>query len=124
MARLDISERQLDDVTVLDLSGDITFGEGSVQLRAAIRRLLGEGKKKFFLNFANVGYLDSSGVGELVSGFTAVSRVGGKLKLLNLSPRIYQLLEITKLLTVFDVAEHSAQTSAGFSNGIGEDDRK
>jgi anti-sigma B factor antagonist len=124
MARLEISERQLDDVTVLDLSGDITFGEGSVQLREALRRLLGEGKKKFFLNFANVGYLDSSGVGELVSGFTAVSRVDGKLKLLNLSPRIYQLLEITKLLPVFDVAEHGAQTSDAFPGGIGEYDRK
>jgi anti-sigma B factor antagonist len=109
MARLNISERQMSDVTVLDLSGDVTFGEGSVLLRAAIRRLLGEGKNKIFLNFAAVGYLDSSGVGELVSSFTAVSRQEGKLKLLNLPPRIYQLLAITKLLTVFDVAENDTE---------------
>lgn len=115
MARLDIFERQLDDVTVLDLIGDITFGEGNVQLRAAIRQPLSEGKKKIFLNFAKVGYLDSSGVGELVSGFTAVSREGGKLKLLNLPPRIHQLLVITKLLTVFDVAESEAEAFEGYN---------
>ncbi len=112
MARLDISERQMSDVTVLDLSGDITFGEGNVLLRAEIRRLLAEGRNKIFLNFARVEYLDSSGIGELVSGFTAVSRENGKLKFLNLPPRIYQLLAITKLLTVFDVAETAAEASA------------
>ena len=88
MARLEIFERQLDDFTVLDLSGDITFGDGSVLLRAAIRELLAGGRNKISLNFAKVGYLDSSGVGELVSGFTAVSRAAGKLTLLNLPPRI------------------------------------
>lgn len=105
MARLDISEREMGDAAVLDLSGDVTFGEGSMLLRAAIRRPLNEGKRKILLNFARVGYLDSSGVGELVSGYAAVSRKGGRLKLLNLPPRIHQLLAITKLLTVFDVAE-------------------
>ena len=114
MARLDISERQMSDVTILDLSGDITFGEGNLLLRAAIRELLADGKNKIFLNFENVGYLDSSGVGELVSGFTAVSREDGKLKLLNLPPRIYQLLSITKLLTVFDVAESETEASGNY----------
>src|SRR5215213_7426565 len=115
MARLDISERQMGDVTVLDLNGDITFGEGSLLLRAAIRRLLGEDKKKIFLNFAKAGYLDSSGVGELVSGYTAVSRENGSLKLLNLPPRIHQLLAITKLLTIFEVAENAAEAFGGAS---------
>ena len=113
MARLNISERRLGDVTILDLSGDITFGEGNLLLRAAIRRPLGEGRKKIFLNFAEVGYLDSSGVGELVSGYTAIGREGGRLKLFNLPPRIYQLLAITKLLTVFDVSENEAATLIG-----------
>ena len=93
------------DVVVFDLSGDVTFGEGTTLLRTAIRRALGEGKREIFLNFADAGYLDSSGVGELVSGFTAVSREGGTLRLLNLSPRIYQLLTITKLSTIFDIEE-------------------
>ena len=109
MARLNISEREMGDVTVLDLNGDVTFGEGNTLLRAAIRRLLGDGKKNIYLNFAGAGYLDSSGVGELVSGYTAVTREGGRLKLLNLPPRIHQVLTITKLLTVFDVAESDAE---------------
>lgn len=114
MARLDISEREMSDVVVLELNGDITFGEGNVLLRAAIRRLLGEGRKKIFLNFARVGYLDSSGVGELVSAYTAISREDGRLKLLNLPPRIYQLLAITKLLTVFDVAESETEAFGSY----------
>lgn len=114
MARLNITEREIGDVTILDLSGDITFGEGNIILRAAIRRPLSEGKKKIFLNFAGVGYLDSSGVGELVSGFTAISREGGQLKLFNLTPRVYELLAITKLLNVFDVSESDVQTFGSY----------
>src|SRR5215207_4967935 len=114
MARLEISERQLGDVTVLDLKGDIIFGEDSSLLRSTIRRLLSEEKNRIFLNFAGAGYLDSSGVGELVSGFTAISREGGTLKLLNLPPRIRQLLVITKLLTVFDVVENEMEASGSF----------
>ena len=114
MAALNISERQMGDVTILDLSGDITFGEGNTLLRTAIRRLLSEGKNKIFLNFADVGYLDSCGVGELVSGYTAVNRENGKLKLLNLPPRIHQLLAITKLLTVFDVAEGEIEATGSY----------
>ena len=114
MARLEIYERQMSDVTIFDLSGDITFGEGNVLLRAAIRKALAEGKKKIFLNFERVGYLDSSGIGELVSGFTAINREDGKLKLLNLPPRVYQLLSITRLLTVFDIAESETEASTGF----------
>ena len=103
MAELNISERQAGDVTVLDLSGKITIGEGSVSLRSAIRRLIEEGKKKILLNLSNVGYVDSSGIGELVSSFTTVNREGGQLKIVNLTQKIQDLLAITKLLTVFDV---------------------
>lgn len=102
MAELNIKERQAGDVTVLDLDGRITIGEGSVALRSAIRRLVEEGKKRILLNLGGVGYVDSSGIGELVSSFTAVQKEGGELKLLNLTQKIKDLLAITKLLTVFD----------------------
>ena len=105
MAELNVSERQAGDITVLDLSGKVTIGEGSVALRTAIRRLLGEGKKNILLNLGQVGYVDSSGIGELVSSFTTINREGGQLKLLNLTQKIQDLLAITKLLTVFDVYE-------------------
>ncbi len=108
MAELEIKERQAGDVTVLDMSGKITIGEGSVALRTAIRRLLEEGKKKILLNLGGVGYIDSSGIGELVSSFTAINKESGQLKLLNLTQKLRDLLAITKLLTVFDVYEDEA----------------
>jgi anti-sigma B factor antagonist len=113
MAELNVSERQAGDVTILDLSGKITIGEGSVALRSAVRRLLEEGKKKILLNLAGVGYIDSSGIGELVSSYTAIEKEQGQLKLLNLTQKIQDLLTITKLLTVFDVfeSEEEALTS-------------
>ncbi len=103
MAELTTNERQAGDVTILDLSGKITIGEGSVSLRGSIRRLLEENKKKILLNLAGVSYVDSSGIGELVSSFTSVNKEGGQLKLLKLTQKIQDLLAITKLLTVFDV---------------------
>jgi anti-sigma B factor antagonist len=115
MSDLTISERQAGDVTILDLEGKITIGEGSVALRNAIRRLLGEGKNKILLNLAGVGYIDSSGIGELVSSFTAVNKEGGTLKLLNLTQKIQDLLAITKLLTVFDVYTDEATALASFN---------
>jgi len=115
MADINISERQAGDVAVLDLNGKVTIVEGSVALRNAIRRLLGEGKNKILLNLGGVGYIDSSGIGELVSSFTAVNKEGGVLKLLNLTQKIQDLLAITKLLTVFDVYEDEAEALASFS---------
>ena len=112
MAELNIKERQAGDVTVLDMDGRITIGEGSVALRTAIRRLLEEGKKKILLNLGGVGYIDSSGIGELVASFTAANKEGGQLKLLNLTQKLRDLLAITKLLTVFDVYE-SEQDALG-----------
>ncbi|HEX8097549.1 MAG TPA: STAS domain-containing protein [Pyrinomonadaceae bacterium] len=109
MAELDIRERQAGDVTVLDMSGKITIGEGSVALRSAIRRLLEEGKKKILLNLGGVGYIDSSGIGELVSSYTAINKEQGQLKLLNLTQKLRDLLAITKLLTVFDVYENEPE---------------
>jgi anti-sigma B factor antagonist len=115
MAELNISERQAGDITILDLDGKITIGEGSVALRNAIRRLLGEGKNKILLNLGGVGYIDSSGIGELVSSFTAVNKEGGQLKLLNLTQKIQDLLAITKLLTVFDVFENEGEALGSYS---------
>ena len=115
MADITISERQAGDVTILDLAGKVTIGEGSVALRTTIRRLLGEGKNKILLNLGGVGYIDSSGIGELVSSFTAVNKEDGTLKLLNLTQKIQDLLAITKLLTVFDVFENEGEALASFN---------
>jgi anti-sigma B factor antagonist len=114
MAELNISERQAGDVTILDMDGKVTIGEGSVALRTTIRRLIGEGKKNILLNLGGVGYVDSSGIGELVSSFTSVQKEGGKLKMLNLTQKIQDLLAITKLLTVFDVFENEGEALADF----------
>ncbi len=114
MAELNISERQNGDVTILDMDGKITIGEGSVALRTAIRRLLEEQKKKILLNLARVSYIDSSGIGELVSSYTAINKDGGELKLLNLTQKLQDLLTITKLLTVFDVYESEAEALSSY----------
>ena len=114
MAELNIRERQAGDVTILDMEGKITIGEGSVAVRSAIRRLLEEGKKKILLNLAGVGYVDSSGIGELVSSYTTINREGGQLKLLNLTQKIQDLLAITKLLTVFDTYDDEATALNSF----------
>ena len=114
MAELNIRERQAGDVTILDMDGKITIGEGSVALRTAIRKLLEEGKKKILLNLSGVGYVDSSGIGELVSSYTTINREGGQLKLLNLTQKMEDLLAITKLLTVFDTYEDEASALNSF----------
>src|SRR5205085_12550323 len=114
MAELNIRERQAGDVTILDLEGRITIGDGNVSLRNAIRRLIQEGKKRILLNLAGVSYIDSSGIGELVSSYTAIGKDGGQLKLLNLTQKLQDLLTITKLLTVFDVYESEADALNSF----------
>ena len=110
-----VQTRQVDGVTILDLSGRITLGEGSVTIRDAVRDLLAKGQKKILLNLGEVSYIDSSGIGELVSGFTTVTNNGGQLKLLNLNKRVKDLLQITKLYTVFDVHEDEAGAVRSFS---------
>jgi anti-sigma B factor antagonist len=114
MAELNIRERQAGDVTVLDMDGRITIGEGSVALRSAVRRLLEEGKHKILLNLAKVGYIDSSGIGELVSSYTTINKDGGQLKLLSLTEKLRDLLTITKLLTVFDVYDTEAEALSSY----------
>ena len=107
--------RQVDGITVLDLSGKITLGEGSVTLRDAVRDVLSKGQNKILLNLADVNYIDSSGIGELVSAFTTVKNSGGELKLLQLTKKVKDLLQITKLYTVFDVKDDEAAAVASFS---------
>jgi len=109
-----ISTRQVNGVTVLDCSGRITLGEGSVTLRDVVRDLLSKGQKKILLNLAEVNYIDSSGIGELVSAFTTARNQGGELKLLSLTKKVHDLLQITKLYTVFDVSDDEATAVKSF----------
>ena len=111
---LKTSKRQVDGVTIVDCSGRITLGEGSVVLRDQIRDLLSKGNKRILLNLGDVSYIDSSGIGELVSAFTAVRNQGGELKLLNLTKKVHDLLQITKLYTVFDVKDDEAAAVKAF----------
>ena len=108
------SVRQVDGVTVVDLSGRITLGEGSVVLRDTVKDLIAKGDRRILLNLGDVTYIDSSGIGELVSAFTTVRNQGGELKLLNLTKKVQDLLQITKLYTVFDVKDDEAVALASF----------
>lgn len=109
-----IESRNVDGVTVLDLHGKVTIGEGSVELRNKVRDLLQAGNKKILLNMSDVSYVDSSGIGELVSSYTTVSNAGGQLKLLNLTKKLHELLAITKLLTVFETHDDEQKAIKSF----------
>jgi anti-sigma B factor antagonist len=111
---LTIASREIDGVTVLDLNGRITLGEGSVQLRDAIRDLIGKGQKSILLNLSEVNYIDSSGLGELVSAYTTARNQGAALKLLGLSKKVNDLLQLTKLYTVFDIYDDEASGIASY----------
>jgi anti-sigma B factor antagonist len=102
--------RDSGNIILVDISGEITLGEGSSRLRELLRDLLAKGNNRIVLNLGDVDYIDSSGIGELVSGFNSVRNRGGELKLLHLSRKVQDLLLITKLYTVFDV--HSDETTA------------
>ncbi len=110
-----LNTRQVGDVTVMDLAGRITLGEGSSTMRDAIKDSLAKGDKKILLNLGEVSYIDSSGIGELVSAFTSVSNQGGMLKLNGLNKRIKDLLQITKLYTVFDVFDEEPTAIRSFA---------
>ena len=109
-----LTTRQVGDVTVVDAVGRITLGEGASTFRDSIRDLVASGNKKLLLNLAEISYIDSSGIGELVSGFTTVANQGGTVKLLNLTKRVQDLLQITKLYTVFEVFDDEAKALASF----------
>jgi anti-sigma B factor antagonist len=113
---MQIEERSAGDVTVLDLKGKMTLGEGDEQLRDKINSLVQQGQRKIVLNLEGVPYLDSAGLGEIVRTYTTISRQGGSLKLLNLTKRITDLLSITKLLTVFETYDSEADAVRSFSS--------
>jgi anti-sigma B factor antagonist len=106
--------RETDGVTVIDLAGRVTLGEGSATLRTLIRESLGKGHSRILVNLAGVSYIDSSGLGELISGYRAVKARGGELKLTSLSKKVNDLLQVTKLYTVFDVHQDEAAAVASF----------
>lgn len=114
-----IQQRSVGDITVIDMSGKMTLGEGDELLRDKVNSLVQQGQKRIVLNLAEVPYIDSAGLGEIVRTYTTVSRNGGSLKLLNLTKRIQDLLSITKLLTVFETFESEADAVRSFSTSAG-----
>jgi anti-sigma B factor antagonist len=109
-----IEERVIGDITILDLKGKMTLGEGDELLKDKINSLIHQGQKKLLLNLEGVPYIDSAGLGEIVRTYTTVSRQGGNLKLVNLTKRITDLLSITKLLTVFETFDNEAEALKSF----------
>ena len=116
--KLTANTRLVGGVTIVDLSGRIVLGDGSTALRDLVRNLISAGNKKILLNLRNVDYIDSSGLGELVSAFTSMRSRGGALKLLNLSKRVQALLQITKVYTMFDITDDEATSVKSFSPSI------
>ena len=112
---MDIKERVVGGVSILDLSGKIVLGEGDVQLKERIKDLLGDGQRRILLNLAEVNYIDSAGLGTLIGSYTTAKRDGGSLKLVNLTKRIQDLLAITKLITVFETFDSEAEALASFN---------
>ena len=110
-----ITTRTVDSVTVVDLQGRLTLGEDTEQFRTQIRELIQSGIQNILLNMGNVGYIDSSGVGELVRAYASLTNQGGQLKLLNLTKKLHDLLTVTKLLTVFEAHENEPRAIKSFS---------
>ena len=110
------TSRDVADVTVIDMEGRITLGEGSALLRDLVRENLGKRRKKIVMNLAGITYIDSTGLGELVSGYRLMKSEGGELKLLNLNKKVSDLLQITKLYTVFDIHSQESQAIASFQS--------
>ncbi len=113
---MDIKERVVKGVSILDLSGKIVLGEGDVQVKERIKDLLADGQRRVLLNLAEVNYIDSAGLGTLISSYTTAKREGGSLKLVNLTKRIQDLLAITKLITVFETFDNEAEALDSFSS--------
>lgn len=116
---LQLSERAIGDVVIIDLSGKITLSDGGdTLLKDKVRSLVQQGRKKMILNLGEVTYIDSAGLGEIVQAYATVSKGGGGLKLLNTTKRIKDLLAITKLLTVFETYDHEAEAVTSFSAAV------
>jgi anti-sigma B factor antagonist len=115
---MQIEERTVGGVTILDLKGKLVLGDGDALLKDKVHSLVNQGRKQFVLNLADVPYIDSAGIGEVVRTHTTVSRAGGSLKLLNVTKRIHDLLVITKLLTVFDTFDSEAEALQSFPAAV------
>ena len=113
---MDIKERVVGGVSILDLSGKVVLGEGDMQVKERIKDLLKDGQRKILLNLAEVNYIDSAGLGALISSYTTARRDGGSLKLVNLTKRIKDLLAITKLITVFETFENESEAIASYGS--------
>ena len=114
MTNLKITERKNGTIIILDLDGKIRLGDGSAELHEELRLLVNREEKKILLNMANVSHIDSSGLGELVSGFNTLERSGGELKLFQLSDKVHELMIMTKLLTVFDIYDSETEAVKSF----------
>ena len=112
---MDIKERVVEGVSVLDLAGKIVLGEGDMQIKERIKDLLADGQRKMLLNLGNVSYIDSAGLGAMISCYTTAKREGGQLKLVNLTKRVQDLLTITKLITVFDAYDSEKEAIESFT---------
>ena len=112
---LKINVRESGDVLILDLTGRITLGEEAASLRDTLREQIDSGRKNILLNLAEVTYIDSSGLGQLVGSFATVTSRGGQLKLLNLQKRLHELMQVTKLITVFEVYATEAAALRSFA---------
>ncbi|PYP82618.1 MAG: anti-sigma factor antagonist [Blastocatellia bacterium AA13] len=111
---MDIRERVVNGISVLDISGKISLGEGDLKIKDRIKDLLADGQRRILLNLAEVSYIDSAGLGSLISSYATVKREGGSLKLVNLTKRVKDLLAITKLITVFDTFEDENSAVSSF----------
>jgi anti-sigma B factor antagonist len=114
MSNLNINNRQVGGVTIVDLEGKIALGDSNTQLHQSLKQLVADGKKNVILNLANVTGIDSSGLGSIVAGYSTLQSAGGSLKLMNLSDRIADIMTITKLYTVFDIYENEADAINSF----------
>lgn len=114
MSTLAITDRQVDDIAILDLAGKITIGENNRHLHDSLKRLVAEGNRRVILNLAKVTFIDSTGLGEIVAGYSTLKTNGGSLKLINLPERVTDLMTITKLYTVFDIYGSEAEGIKGF----------
>jgi anti-sigma B factor antagonist len=119
MNNLNVSEYRNGNVVVLNLQGDIRLGESNIELHNILRALVEKGERRILLNLADVSYIDSSGLGELVAGFSTLQKNGGELKILKLAGRVRELMVLTKLLTVFDVFENEQEAVDSFRDDFG-----
>jgi anti-sigma B factor antagonist len=113
---MNISERVVEGVSVLDLSGKVVLGEGDMQIKDRIKDLLADGQRKILLNLGDVSYIDSAGLGAMISCYATTKREGGNLKLVNLTKRVQDLLTITKLITVFDCYDSEKEAIDSYGN--------